>query len=193
MSESNLHPLATAHLQRLRRASRTLPRRERRELRTEIEAHLTQATTPDAPDVEVLGVLDRLGEPKEIVAAGLLTSSRPVGARHIQEWFAIILLLFGAFAFGIGWLVGLALLWSSSVWRTRDKWLGTLMLPGGFALVPFVLGLGSSTQSCVSSSAGGMRCTGGSSTGNDILMIALLLIAVIVPLVSATHLARRLR
>lgn len=59
----------------------------------------------------------------------------------------MILLPLGSFAFGVGWLVGLILLWSSRMWTIRDKLIGTLIVPGGlattllFALaVLFVLG-----------------------------------------------------
>ena len=54
--------------------------------------------------------------------------------RSWREWAAVILLpLFGGFAFGVGWLVGLVLLWSSRLWTTRDKLIGTLIVPGGIA------------------------------------------------------------
>jgi hypothetical protein len=33
----------------------------------------------------------------------------------------------------VGWLAGLVLLWSSRAWTTRDKWIGTLVIPGGLA------------------------------------------------------------
>jgi hypothetical protein len=40
-------------------------------------------------------------------------------------------LLIGTLAFGVGWIVGLVLLWSSPTWRLREKLLGTLLIPGG--------------------------------------------------------------
>ncbi len=43
----------------------------------------------------------------------------------------IPLLLGGLLLVGIGWLVGVALLWMSRVWSTRDKLVGTFLLPGG--------------------------------------------------------------
>ncbi len=57
-------------------------------------------------------------------------SARRLGAMEIS---AVILLLVGGFLAGIGWLIGLVLLWSSDRWRTSDKVLGTLIWPGGLA------------------------------------------------------------
>jgi hypothetical protein len=55
---------------------------------------------------------------------------------------AVILLLAGGLLVGIGWIVGVVLLWSSPHWRTRDKLLGTLIWPGGIAGAALVLALG---------------------------------------------------
>jgi hypothetical protein len=44
-----------------------------------------------------------------------------------------LLLLGGIVLPLLGWLVGVFLLWASPVWSPRDKWLGTLVLPGGLA------------------------------------------------------------
>ena len=62
-------------------------------------------------EAEVLSALERLGEPEEIVAAQLPVRVQSVtSTKGIQEWSAIILLLFGGFIFGVGWLLGLVLL-----------------------------------------------------------------------------------
>jgi hypothetical protein len=47
----------------------------------------------------------------------------------------VLLLLLGGFLIGLGWLAGVALLWASPRWDTRDKLLGTLIWPGGLAAV----------------------------------------------------------
>lgn len=192
MSRNDLHPLALDYLEQLRGTAQRLPRPERRELCAEIAAHLAEATSPQSPDEDVLNVLERLGEPAAIVEAqqGRQPPSARSGTSH--ETWAIILLLFGGFAAGIGWLVGVALLWSSRSWTTSDKWLGTLVLPGGFALVPVVLALSSSTQSCLV--VGGItRCTGGGSSTSVALQAVLLALVLIAPIASGIHLARRLR
>jgi hypothetical protein len=99
----------------------------------------------------------------------------------------VILLPLGGFAFGVGWLVGLILLWSSRLWTTRDKLIGTLIIPGGLAaslVALLTLGLLAGTSySCgggptvidPSTGAvikhGGVHCTstGGTSTASTVL------------------------
>ncbi len=38
----------------------------------------------------------------------------------------------------VGWFVGVVLLWVSKAWTTGEKWLGTLVVPGGLATVLLV-------------------------------------------------------
>ncbi|MBK3571611.1 hypothetical protein [Streptomyces sp. MBT62] len=62
--------------------------------------------------------------------------SDPVSRTRRQQWesLAIVLLVeVGAFLFAVGWLTGVLLLWTSRQWRTRDKIVGTFLVPGGFA------------------------------------------------------------
>ena len=54
----------------------------------------------------------------------------PLGTADIS---AIALLLLGGFLVGIGWLVGVVLLWTSTRWTRVEKLIGTLILPGGIA------------------------------------------------------------
>lgn len=205
----DIHPLAADYLERLRREAHTLPRAARAELLADIEAHLAEATSPEMSDAAVLTVLDRLGDPAEIIDA-LEPAPRAVPSerRGLHEWAAIFLLLFGGFIVGVGWIFGLILLWSSNAWRTRDKWLGTLVVPGGLAGVVF-LGLGvagtSIGSSCVSPATpvvigGGhpvsaprvhdLVCTGSSGAGPDILGIVLAVVLVAAPILVAIYLAR---
>lgn len=198
---TELHPLAAAYLQRLRRAGRRLPRAVLRDLAGEIEAHLSEATDVDMSDPEVLTVLDRLGEPEAIIDA-----QQPViDSRSTREWAAIFLLLFGGFVFGIGWIAGLILLWSSRAWNLRDKWVGTLIWPGGLAAGLFFASfvLAGSAQVCSSGPtvisvggktihrAGAMQCSGGPSTGGLILAIVILAALVLAPVATSIYLARR--
>lgn len=37
------------------------------------------------------------------------------------------------------WVVGIALLWRSRAWTTRDKLVGTLLVPGGLAYPAYVV------------------------------------------------------
>lgn len=196
MSTITLHPLAEGYLDRLDHAARRLPRRERRELREEIESHLVEATDPGMSDAEVLTVLDRLGEPEDIVDAQRPEGHAGADRRGTHEWAAIFLLLLGGFVFGVGWIVGLILLWSSQAWTTRDKLIGTFVVPGGLAGTWFLLGVAlvsSSGQVCSGSIGGPEHCTGGPSTIGQIVGIALIAIFVIGPIFTSVYLARRAR
>ncbi len=208
MSTTTLHPLAADYLRRLRRAGRGLPRGAIGELVAEIEVHLAEATNPEMSDAEVLTVLDRLGEPEQIVAA----QQPPSDGRGPREWAAIVLLLVGGFIFYVGWLVGLVLLWSSRAWSVKDKWIGTLLIPGGLA-TGLLVGLsggglvGSSGHSCSSSSAifgavpvgqhpprhATVHCTGGTSTVHNVISLLILVVLVLIPLATSVYLSRRAR
>ena len=193
MTTTTMHPLAAGYLDRLEHAARRLPRGERRELIEEISAHLAEATEPGMSDAEMLTVLDRLGNPDDIVDAQLPEEPYRADRRGTHEWAAIFLLLFGGFLFFVGWFAGLILLWSSRAWNTRDKLIGTLVVPGGLASVlPLMLVVGSS-EHCVSLNGGIQHCTGGPSTLHQILSIALFAFLVIGPICTSVYLARRAR
>lgn len=203
MSTTTLHPLAEDYLDRLRHAARRLPRGSRRELLDEVGAHLLETTSADMSGAEVLTILDRLGDPDEIVEAQEPSAPANADRAGAREWSAIVLLLFGGFIFGVGWLIGVVLLWSSRVWTVRDKWIGTLLIPGGYAIVPVILlsiGTTSSGGSCSGQGAevvsgrivkaATMHCTG-SGSGTSVLAIVLIVAVLIAPLASAVYLGRR--
>lgn len=198
------------YLKRLSKAARGLPRARRRELVAEIEQHIRDALieTPVASEAEMLNLLDRIGEPEEIAAAASGRSATPSTA---METWAIILLLLGGFVALVGWLAGVALLWSSDIWTRREKLIGTLVIPGGLATGLFALGFalagGVGGQVCSSSGplyrmdkdgsrhlvrAGGSTCTGGASTLGTIAILLTLAILLIAPIATAIYLGRRL-
>ena len=186
-----LHPLAVEYLERLQAAAKRLPRSRRAELLADIEAHLAEAVPPDAGDAEALTALDRLGDPDDIVAAELPPPVIPADARGAREWSAIVLLLFGGFLFGVGWLTGLVLLWSSRCWNVKEKWLGTLVVPGGWLTGLFVLNLAASHETCTTFAGGPQHCTGGPGTGTEIWHLAVAAFFVLGPIASAIYLAHR--
>jgi hypothetical protein len=178
MTTSTLHPLAADYLNRLRRAGRGLPRGRLAELVAEIEGHLSEALDAKGSDAEALTVLDKLGEPEAIIDAEQPHHGTLEDRRGAREWGAIILLLFGGFIFGFGWLAGLILLWSSRAWTNRDKWIGSLVVPGGLATAIFaalvVLGTssgricsGSSPSSAYSQRTAGSAARKYTSTANQ--------------------------
>lgn len=193
MTTTALHPLADDYLDRLEDAARRLPRGERRELVQEIEAHLAEASYPGMSDAEMLTVLDRLGDPEEIVGEQLPDEPHRGNRRGAHEWAAVLLLLFGGFLFFVGWIAGLVLLWSSRAWKTRDKLIGTFIVPGGLATVFVSLTLLASTQTCTSLNGGPQRCTGGPGTIHQLIGYALFAFLVLGPICTSVYLARRAR
>jgi hypothetical protein len=176
---------------RLGRAARRLPRGRRSELVDEIEAHLDEAIAPSASDAEVLSVLDRLGPPEQIAAAEAPAPSDD--PRGLQEWAAIVLLHFGGIIAGVCRLGGVVLLWGADAWSTREKWIGTLVVPGGVATFLLALGFGAlgPGATCTGGSGEPEACTGGLSTGAEIASGIVLLVLLVAPFVSAVYLARR--
>ncbi len=196
MTADTLHPLAAEYLQRLRRAGRGLPLGRLRELLAEIEGHLSEAIDPSASDAQALTVLDKLGEPEAIIAAETPHPDELPDRRGTKEWAAIILLLFGGFILGFGWFAGLILLWNSRAWTTRDKWIGTLVVPGGLATSVFIglIAIGAPTKKFCYGIAGGVQhCTNaaGPSTASNILGVAVFAFLVLAPIATSVYLARR--
>lgn len=56
-----------------------------------------------------------------------------------QEICAILLLLVGGFLIGVGWIAGVLLLWNGRRWTTREKIIGTLVVPGGYFAIWYFL------------------------------------------------------
>jgi hypothetical protein len=116
------------------------------------------------------------------------------------EVAALILLLVGGLVLPvIGWLIGVALLWASNVWKTRDKLIGTLVVPGGLALPLLLFFLGSSLEegeSCILDPQTGreVSCTGSSDTTSltDVLGVVLFVLLLLAPIVTTAYLARRM-
>ena len=196
MSTSTLHPVATAYLQQVRREGRDLPSDRLAELLIDLEEHLSAAIPVDVSEEDAREVVRRFGDPREIIAAERPELVVHAERRGTREWAAIFLLLFGFFAAGVGWVIGVVLLWSSRAWTTRDKLIGTLVLPGGLfaTVVLLALALGRARKAmCIHYGAGVVHCTYGPSSGPSTLgSIALVLLA-LTPIATAVYLARRAR
>jgi uncharacterized membrane protein len=196
MTTQTLHPLAAAYLDRLREAARRLPRGRREELVDEIRSHLLESLAVDAGEAEVRSVLDRLGDPAEIVDAEQPGATVAADPRGTREWAAIILLLLGGFAVGIGWIAGLILLWGSRAWTTTEKLIGTLVIPGGLATGTWalvVLGARSGQlRRCYGYANGPLHCSPapGMSLG-DYVTLAIGIVLLVAPFATAVFLARR--
>jgi hypothetical protein len=192
----NPEPEIANYLKKLSGVARDLPRGRRRELVAEIEQHIRDALveTPVHNEAEMLTVLDRIGDPDEIVAAAGGTAK--VTRSTTMETWAIVLLLLGGFLWFVGWIAGVVLLWSSSLWTTRDKLIGTFVVPGGLAAgATFFLFAGfEGGQTCFRGNAPtpAWTCTGGPSTLALVGMVIALVVLVIGPIGTSIYLGRRL-
>jgi hypothetical protein len=190
---STADKLVDDYLKRLRKELTGLPRERRRELEQEISEHIAEARASLSAqnEAEIRTLLDRIGDPADIAAEArerFGVQPRKAGWKEIT---ALILLPIGGVILPVlGWFIGVVLLWVSDAWNTRDKVIGTLVVPGGL-LLPLGLGFGfGGASGC--ETAVGSECapdSGESNTWNIVLLVVLLL----APLVSAVYLARRMR
>ena len=154
---ANADSLADVYLQRLEQASQRLPADRRSELLQSIGEHVEQLRASTAGDsARMRDELDRLGTPEEIVRSASDTfpgSTAPAPRRGlVHELAAVLMLTAGSLLLpGIGWLIGVVLLWTSSIWRTGEKILGTAILPGGLGAL-LLLAVFGPVSSCMSSS-----------------------------------------
>ena len=148
MTNSTADRLVEEYLSRLADAARRLAPDRRSELIAEIREHIAAsragATGKDEADVRTM--LDRLGEPVDIVAAALDDGQPEPPPQAAQgrprlglEVAAVVMLTLGSLIPLVGWAVGVILLWSSGWWRRSEKLLGTFIVPGGPGLALLLL------------------------------------------------------
>jgi uncharacterized membrane protein len=164
MTTATPHPLVRGYLRELHENVRTLPRAHRDELVQQIEEHLDEAIAPGSSEADVRNALDRLGRPEAIVAEEFDRLGIQPAAAGKLEWFTVFLLPFGFVVIPIlGSVVAVMLLWTSRVWTTRQKVIGTLLPPGGLSAIAYLLFAGATT--CSTSGGAGEatteHCTGG--------------------------------
>lgn len=182
------------YLERLEDCLGTLPGATRRQLLEEIAEHIVEAREALDPEDEVglLAILDALGDPEAIAeeALGAAPSTAPPRSDLFVPW----LVLLGGFVFGVGWLVGIILLWSSATWRLRDKLLASLVVPGGLLFPVLLLGMGGAATTCTGSGGPGLLTVTHCTTHGFVLPlplgIAVLLVTVLGPFLVAVHLDR---
>jgi uncharacterized membrane protein len=180
-----------------------LPRSSRREVVQEISAHITAARADlvDENEAEIRALLDRLGDPADIAAEARdrfgMQSSRK---RNWVEVAALVLLPIGGVILPVvGWFVGVVLLWVSDAWTTRDKLLGTFVVPGGLTLPLYLLFTAvSEGEHCVQTFNEGGRlisktCSGGPSGFSRIFWPSFVIALVLATLAMTVYLARRIR
>jgi uncharacterized membrane protein len=191
--------LVARYLGELDSALAGLPRDRRREVLEEIAAHIAEARGAlDSPtEADVRNVLDRVGEPADIAADARERFGISEEAPTWREYAAVVLLPIGGVIVPVlGWLVGVVLLWSSKIWTPRDKWIGTLVIPGGLLIPFFALAFAGTTSTSVcitpTSPPGPTTCTG-TGGGTGALAIATMIVLLTAPIATAIYLAYRLR
>jgi hypothetical protein len=168
----------------------------RRELVTDIRDHIESAA---GGGESAAGVIGRLGTPAEIVAAEsqdvrLAPADASESRLRGQDKVTIGLLLIGGFACGVGWVVGVVMLWLSDRWTTRDKFVGTFVLPGGLLAVAVAGGAvgttSTSTETCTDDGCTSYLNPGSSGT-SPWLGIGILVLLTVLPILTSIYLARR--
>ena len=196
-TRSDPERIVKRYLAELSQALASLPASRRREIQDDVSAHISEARArlDGVDEAAVRALLERIGDPEEIAAeAGARAASGP--RRWADAWTPWLLLV-GGFLLGLGWLVGVYLLWSSAAWRLRDKLLGTLVVPGGLALPMLLLSLPTGGRTCSSSGGPGVPTVTHCATSGSVLPlpagIAILVVSVVAPIVVAVHLDRTRR
>ena len=194
--------LVAAYLESLERALRDLPRARRQEVLDEVADHIDEARgeLSGESEADTRNLLERVGDPDEIAAEARERFGIQPRGGGIREISAIVLLLVGGFVFVVGWFVGVVLLWASEAWTTRDKLIGTFVVP--FGLVPLLYAMTFSlapAESCsgeIDPQTGATLsevCTGGSSLAGEIAAGVVFLVLLVGPFFTTIYLARRMR
>ncbi len=190
--------LVDRYLSDLDAALRGLPAARRQQIIDEITEHISEGRSGLQHDDEVglRELLDRVGDPDDIAVEEAVDYPRP--RTDAGDAWVPWLLLFGGFAFGVGWFVGVALLWWSKTWSVRDKLLGTLIIPGGLASLFIAMGglvaIPARAETCTAS--GGplvpttTHCTQSGSSLSAVVAILVAICLLLAPILVAVHLER---
>src|SRR6202040_1751823 len=148
MTAPHADQLIEGYLARLSAAAAGLPKNARQELIDDMRSHIAEARArePEETDAAVMNILDRLGEPVEVVA----DARERLGIRLAQPYRPGVLEIAAVILVPFLWPVGVILLWISPAWNWRDKLIGTLVPPGGYIGLSFILGAAvTAGRSCV--------------------------------------------
>jgi len=142
-----MNPWAASYVADLEAAAAALPADRRAELVAEVEAHLRHAMAEPLTDQEARNVVDRLGDPRDLVAeaAADLPTPAPAGGGSASEIVALLLMGIGGLALPLlAPAVGVMIMATASRWtarQVRTTWLilgiGGLALVAGLGLLAF--------------------------------------------------------
>jgi len=168
-----------------------LPRAARREVVAEISAHIDElrSETRSEGEADVRELLDRVGDPADIAAEARDRFGIQPRNRTWVEVTTLLLLSIGSFIVPVlGWFAGVILLWVSQVWSTRDKLLGTFVIPGGIGGLWWYAQLGTYGETCIDT-----QCTGGQSHSQEIFWLVLFIALAFASLATLVYLGVRMR
>ncbi len=196
------HPLVTAWLDRVERLAADLSPDTRGELLADLRDHLDAALQADAGDAAVTDVLDRLGDPVDVVAAaradapppGQVPAATAVDAPErltAAEVVALAALVLAGLAGMLVWPLTLVL-WATGIvivavagrWRGGEV-VGMILLPvaWAFPVLAMVVPVGSTSTSCTTSSTGDESCVvEQSGLGGPWVLVATLVVLVLIVL-----------
>ena len=188
--------LIDGYLARLSAAAADLPRSARDELIDDMRIHIDEARgrEPDETDASVLNILDRLGEPASVVA----DARDRLGIRPPQPYRPGVLEVAAVILLPFLWPIGVILLWMSPAWHWRDKLIGTLVPPGGYIGLSYILlAVATPGSNCVTirDQAGHLlqsSCSGPPELPG-VLLVPWTILLFGSPLISAAYLGVRLR
>jgi hypothetical protein len=129
--------LVRRYLEQLDAALQGVDASRRGEILADVHEHIEQGRdrldTDGAADVRNL--LARVGDPAVIAAEAGAPSP---DSRRWDAW-APWLIIFGPVASGLGWIAGIAILWTSPTWSQRGKLITTVVSPAGLVALFFGL------------------------------------------------------
>jgi len=196
MTAPHADQLIDGYLARLSAAAGDLSKSARQELIDDMRLHIAEARArePEETDAAVMNILDRLGEPATVVA----DARERLGIRLAQPYRPGLLEIAAVILVPFLWPIGVILLWLSPAWNWRDKLIGTMVPPGGYIGLSYIL-LAAATPgpSCgtITDQAGHLiqsSCTGPAELPG-VLLVPLTILVLGSPLISAAYLAIRLR
>jgi hypothetical protein len=196
MTAPHADQLIDGYLARLRAAAADLPSGARAELIDDMRAHIGEARSrePEETDASVLNIVDRLGEPAAVVA----DARERLGIRPAQPYRPGVLEVAAVILVPFLWPIGVILLWMSPAWHWRDKLIGTLVPPGGYLGLSYILVAAVTPgRSCgtIRDQVGHLiqsSCTGPPELPG-VLLVPWTILVLGSPLISAAYLAIRLR
>lgn len=186
----NQHPLVTRYLKDLDRALRDVPGDKKTEIIEDVKERIADAAAERGDSMtesELRSLLDQVGHPETIAEDARERFGIRRKRGRAMEGIAIAGLLIGGLVFpAIGWILGVVLLWVSDAWSTRDKILGTLVVPGGLAAPLFFGVYAVGASSCI-----GTECRDAGGASFPDLGIVILALLVLAPIAMAIYLGRK--